>query len=114
MTNPWENCKQSWGPGTLEDYAKLSGQRNADAVEIFNIFICRNVDTKMHGHLLDNDENDGQFVRDAIYQLQDTLERVQALATRLLNSEQWDGTPALISRSFGEMLQKTINKQEEQ
>ncbi len=55
-----------WGPGSLEDYAKLSGQQECSAVEAFNIFIRRNLPVARHAHLLDSDDNDGQFVRDVI------------------------------------------------
>lgn len=37
-----------------------------DPIEAFNLFIQRWVPANWHGHLLDTDENDGQFVRDHI------------------------------------------------
>jgi hypothetical protein len=69
MADPWEGCTQAWGPGSLEDYVKLSGQAGGecpDPIEVFNIFIKRNVDTKHHAHLADSDDNDAEFVRRAI------------------------------------------------
>lgn len=63
MSNPREVCTQSWGPGPLEDYLKLSGQVDCDPIEAFAIFIKRNVDTDLQGHLLDTDDNDGEFMR---------------------------------------------------
>lgn len=37
-----------------------------DPIEAFNLFIKAWVPEEWHGHLLDTDENDGQFVRDHI------------------------------------------------
>lgn len=73
MSDPWEGCTQPWGPGSLEDYAKLRGQSECDAIEAIEIFIRRNVDTKYHGHLLDNDDNDGQYLRNHVWKLIDAL-----------------------------------------
>jgi len=68
VSDPWKDCTNGWGPGTLEDFRKLTGQSEqpANLEEIFNIFIQRNVDTDSQGHLLDTDDNDGEYVRRAI------------------------------------------------
>lgn len=65
MADPWEGCNQGWGPGPLEDYVKLTqqGKEPTDLLEAFDIFIKRNVDTTRHAHLLDYDDNDGEFIR---------------------------------------------------
>lgn len=51
-------------PGELEDYLKLSGQvEGVTAEEAFNIFIQRWIDPSWWPHLMDNDDNEAEFVR---------------------------------------------------
>lgn len=77
MSDPWKDCVNAWGPGTVEDYRKLTGQSEqpASLEEIFDIFIRRNVDTELQGHLLDTDGNDGEYVRMAIRSHQEAVKR---------------------------------------
>lgn len=50
--------------GELEDYAKLSGQRpGVTAEEAFDIFVKRWIDPQWWPHLMDNDDNEAEFVR---------------------------------------------------
>lgn len=53
----------------LEDFAYLSGQADEwDPIKALDIFIQRNVDTNHQAHLLDSDDNDGEYVRRSIRQ----------------------------------------------
>lgn len=68
--DPWaedrmNGVSNSWGPGPIEEFAKLTDQsvEPVDPIEAINIFIRRNVPRSMHGHLLDDDENDGTSLR---------------------------------------------------
>lgn len=50
-------------PGEFTDYLKLSGQLEVTAVEAFDIFIRRWIDPRWWPHLMDNDDNEAEFVR---------------------------------------------------
>lgn len=49
-------------PGEFEDYMKLRGEAES-AEEAFNIFIKRWIDPRWWGHLLDDDDNEAEYVR---------------------------------------------------
>lgn len=55
----------------LHDYRVLSGQTNETPTvdEIVRVFVERNVGPAYHSHLLDDDDNDGQFLRNRINDL---------------------------------------------
>jgi hypothetical protein len=80
--SPWDDDRAAgesngWGPGPLEDYVKLSGQSEepVDPLEAVDIFIRRNVPRNHQPHLLDNDDNDGEYLRRII---SEALERATA------------------------------------
>lgn len=51
-------------PGGLQDYLKLSGQvEGVTAEEAFNIFIHRWIDSRWWPHLMDDDDNEAEYVR---------------------------------------------------
>lgn len=75
VMSPWDDDRAAgtsngWGPGPIEDYAALSGQDDHrwHPRELIDIFIKRNVPRNAHGHLLDTDDNDGEYLRRAVDQ----------------------------------------------
>lgn len=56
MSNPWDNCESAWG-GEI---------RLGRALKAFDDFIRQWVPPENHSHLLDNDNNAAERVRQAI------------------------------------------------
>ncbi|AKY02995.1 hypothetical protein SEA_LATRETIUM_87 [Mycobacterium phage Latretium] len=63
--------------------AKPALEGVTEGIEAFDIFIRRNIPIAWHGHFLDNDENDGQFVRDHVEDLAAEVSRLRAQETRI-------------------------------
>lgn len=60
-----------FGPGTLADFVLLSGQSDdeVDPREVIDAFIRRNCPRNVQPHLLDDDDNDGEYLRREVAKL---------------------------------------------
>lgn len=68
--SPWDEDRargqtNAWGPGPIEDFVVLTqqGEKRSDPFEAIDIFIKRNVPRNHQPHLLDSDDNDGEYLR---------------------------------------------------
>lgn len=68
--SPWDEDRSKgetsgWGPGPIEDFIVLTqqGEKRSDPFEAIDIFIKRNVPRNHQPHLLDSDDNDGEYLR---------------------------------------------------
>lgn len=50
----------------MDEYVKL--RYATDAIEAFNIFVKRNCDPTLYAHFMDDDDNEAEYVREAIRQ----------------------------------------------
>jgi hypothetical protein len=54
------------GPASVREHSPAPAEGRSDLIVLFDQFIQKWVDVGYHGHLLDNDDNDGERVRRAI------------------------------------------------